>query len=114
MSVSVSIVLILKKENEDEDENFMLESEFPSTFAAFRQLVFSTIEKDLSPGCAFTLKYKKTNSDRIFRLCNDIDVKRVLSETSSFEILVYPSKPTENIYLPKNTSLETPVNYVCN
>ncbi|KAJ1560759.1 hypothetical protein HK096_007332 [Nowakowskiella sp. JEL0078] len=109
---SVSIVLILKKDSED--EFFLLNSEFPSNFAAFHEKISLRIEEDLPLGYTFTLKYKKTDSDRTFRLCNDGDVNRVLLEPSSFEILVFPSKPLENISLPKNPALETPVNFVCN
>ncbi|KAJ1568306.1 hypothetical protein HK096_006952, partial [Nowakowskiella sp. JEL0078] len=112
MSVStVSIVLILKKD--DEDENFMLESEFPSTFATFCENVSLKIEKDLPRGCTFTLKYKKKVENQTFRLCDDGDVKRVLSEPSSFEILAFPTKSPENIFLPHHLSFATPVDFNC-
>ncbi|KAJ1554230.1 hypothetical protein HK096_004472, partial [Nowakowskiella sp. JEL0078] len=91
----------------------MLDSEFPSTFATFRHLICLNIEEDLPPGFTFTLEYKKNDSDRAFRLRNDGDVKRVLSEPSSFEILAFPKSP-ENISLPINPSLATPVDFNCN
>ncbi|KAJ1557645.1 hypothetical protein HK096_006104, partial [Nowakowskiella sp. JEL0078] len=94
MSVSVSVVLVLKKENGD--EHFMLDSEFPSTFAAFREKVLLKIEQELPPGFTFMLKYKSNHSHQTFKLCDDGDVKRVLSEPSSFEILAFPTKSPEN------------------
>ncbi|KAJ1558294.1 hypothetical protein HK096_002463, partial [Nowakowskiella sp. JEL0078] len=113
MGVSaVSIVLILKKESED--VNFLLRSVFPSTLAAFRQKVSLKIKEDLPPGCAFTLKYRSKISKLTFKLCDDEDLQRVLSDPSSFEILIFPSKPPENIFLPNNLSLATPVLFDCN
>ncbi|KAJ1548895.1 hypothetical protein HK096_001000, partial [Nowakowskiella sp. JEL0078] len=109
---SVSIVLVLKKDDEhDEDENFELDSEFPSTFAAFREKVSLKIEEDLPSGFTFTLKYKKNDSDRTFKLRDNSDVNRVLSESSSYEILVFP-KPPENVF--KDPSSATSKKLICN
>ncbi|KAJ1565375.1 hypothetical protein HK096_003153, partial [Nowakowskiella sp. JEL0078] len=103
MSVStVSVVLVLK--NENQDEYFLLESDFPSTFAAFREKVLLKIGEDLPPGFTFTLKYKKNDSHLTFKLRDEEDVKRVLSEPSSFEIFVFPS-PTDNISLDPSPAI---------
>ncbi|KAJ1551140.1 hypothetical protein HK096_002923, partial [Nowakowskiella sp. JEL0078] len=93
MSVS-DIVLILKKEN---GELKFQVSAVPSSFSTFQGKVFSKIKKDLPPGWKFTLKYKNKVSKQIFKMQDDEDVERVLSEPSSFEILVFPSDTPDNI-----------------
>ncbi|KAJ1547335.1 hypothetical protein HK096_003357, partial [Nowakowskiella sp. JEL0078] len=108
MGNSVSIDLVLKKENEE--ENFVLQSADTSNFASICKKISLKIEQDLPPGYTFTLKYKKKASDRTYKLCDDEDVKRILSEPSSFEILVFPSPP-ENISIDPGSA--TLANFVC-
>ncbi|KAJ1530114.1 hypothetical protein HK096_008363, partial [Nowakowskiella sp. JEL0078] len=105
MSVSpVSIVLILKKENQD--LNFLIWIAVPATLAAFDEKISLKIKRALPPGCTFTLKYKKKGSNLIFELCDDEDVAMMLLDPSSFEILAFPTKISENNSLQHNPELE--------
>ncbi|KAJ1554297.1 hypothetical protein HK096_004211, partial [Nowakowskiella sp. JEL0078] len=115
MSVSpVSVVLVLKKENQE--VNFLLWTAVPASLDTFHETVSLKIKKALPPGCSFTLKYKKKDSNLTFELCDDEDVKTVLSEPSSFEILAFPTKISENISLQhKQELLSSPTIYFdCN
>ncbi|KAJ1547258.1 hypothetical protein HK096_003777, partial [Nowakowskiella sp. JEL0078] len=114
MSVSVSVVLVLKKENED--VNFLLWTAVPASLAAFHETVSLQIKTALLPGCSFVLKYKKKDSHLTFELCEDEDVKTVLSDPSSFEILAFPTKISENISLQHKQDLVSSPNihFDCN
>ncbi|KAJ1554363.1 hypothetical protein HK096_003925, partial [Nowakowskiella sp. JEL0078] len=101
MSESVFTVLVLKKENED--LYFELVSARPSTFDMFLEKVLLKIREDLPPGCTPTLKYKNNVSKQYFEMRDNEDVERVLSMPSSFEILVFPKKPHENIVVAKQS-----------
>ncbi|KAJ1569823.1 hypothetical protein HK096_000867, partial [Nowakowskiella sp. JEL0078] len=103
MSVSVAVVLVLKKENQD--VNFLLWTAVPASLDTFHETVSLKIKKALPPGCSFTLKYKKKDSNLTFELCDDEDVKTVLSQPSTFEVLPFPTAISGNISLHYNQEL---------